>query len=108
MPETSFSRQMILKLGNSGSSTGDQARANQPKNWFKLFFFSLIFWISGIWGTIQKSYLKRKKMISMPLMMEKPVRRPMVPQIRLSLSLDLLVSLYVVKSDRVKEDLNQL
>ena len=47
-------------------------------------------------------------MISMPLMMEKPVRRPMVPQIRLSLSLDLLVSLYVVKSDRVKEDLNQL
>ena len=43
MPETSFSRQMILKLGNSGSSTGDQARANQPKNWFKLFFFSLYF-----------------------------------------------------------------
>ena len=29
-------------------------------------------------------HLKRKKMISMPLMMENPVRRPMVPPIRLS------------------------
>ena len=32
----------------------------------------------------QQINLKRKKMISMPLMMENPVRSPMVPPMRLS------------------------
>ena len=50
--------------------------------------------------------LKRKKTISTPLMMEKPVRSPMVPPMRLRL--DLFVSLDIIKGGRVKVYLNQL
>ena len=61
-----------------------------------------------LWSeTSYSGHLKRKKMISTPLMMENPVRSPM-DETELGLNLDLLVSLDVVKGRRVKVDLHQL
>ena len=49
-----------------------------------------------------------KYRISTPLMIENPVRSPMVPPIRLSFETDLLVSFDLVVGGRVKEDVDKL
>ena len=108
MPETSFSRQMILKLGNSGSSTGDQARANQPKNWFKLFFFSLYFLDFWNMGNHPKIISEEEKddLNAADDGESSEESHGASDETQLGLSLDLLVPLDLVVGGRVKEDLH--
>ena len=90
MPLSSL-HQMVLKLwlcSRHNFSPGNPEGADKPRKSDSVP--STVDWRTGYDQVLDEVGddchfdLKRKKMISMPLMMENPVRRPMVPPMRLS------------------------
>ena len=90
--------QMVLKLclcSRYNISSGNPERADQPKR-IEIIPWSRLGWLCDNCCVD----LKRKKMISIPLMMENPVRSPMVPPMRLSWA-SILIFLSLSMSSKV-------